>query len=61
MKIRIEINCDNAAFEDDMFGEVNRILGEKLPGLSSEIAEPGDSYPLMDINGNKVGTLTVEE
>ena len=58
MKIRIEINCDNAAFEDDPATEVERIL----KNLTGKLRLPGmEDLPLMDINGNKVGTLTVEE
>lgn len=67
MKIRIEIDCDNAAFEHDTIGEVERILrgiGPKLrdqmgraPGCLCTAPESADK--LKDRNGNTVGTLTI--
>lgn len=46
----VEIDCDNAAFEGNMLNEVSRILGV--------LAECPVNKPLLDINGNKVGTAT---
>ena len=55
-KIKITINTDNAAFED--YDEVPRILGE----LAKKVIEKA-SYELtvLDINGNVVGKMEVEE
>jgi hypothetical protein len=60
MKLRIEIDCDNAAFEPSPNADLARILRR----LATDI-ERGDmdvcradgswSRPLMDWNGNKVG------
>ena len=54
MKLRIEIECDNAAFDDNE-GEIERILtdlGSRLPTGNPHL---GDSYILHDANGNWVG------
>lgn len=59
-KITIELNTDNSAFEETP-GEVSRILR-----LIADRADEGEwetmtALPLSDGNGNKVGTITVEE
>lgn len=54
MKVEIEINCDNSAFDGDNFTfEVKRILSEvsKADYLCGK--------PLFDINGNRVGKVRV--
>ena len=57
MKFTIEIECDNAAFEDSPEAEVVRILQE----LVYQIRFEGDlAHALLDINGNRVGRSTVE-
>lgn len=48
MTFKLEINCDNAAFEDSPQIEVGRILAELAP----EVESAGNLY---DINGNRVG------
>ena len=60
MKIRIEINCDNAAFEDNAGGEVKRCVDDVMDRCRRASWMPG-RYNVVDYNGNKVGTLTVEE
>ncbi len=57
MKITIEIQCDNAAFDPESAVEVSRILGE----LSNRVGVNGITRrTLRDINGNSVGTMKVE-
>ena len=56
MKITIEINMDNAAFEDE--GEVKRILNDMTRKMD-DIVRPGDGGNLRDINGNTVGKWIV--
>lgn len=58
MKMRIEFDCDNAAF-DDMQSEIARILRE----IAEDVAR-SEAYDLRgvyshvnDVNGNKVGTV----
>jgi hypothetical protein len=61
MLVKIEIRCDNAAFEDNMVGEVQRILraaGETFVNLAEENEETKCS--LRDSNGNKVGFIEVD-
>lgn len=53
MKLRIEIDMDNAAFEDDPQPEVCRILREYIKAGRLEKV-------LMDVNGNRVGRAEVE-
>ena len=51
---KIEIETDNAAFEDDQAGEVARILRDLADRIESLGAVPTDSL-IRDINGNQVG------
>lgn len=58
MKFKIEIECDNAAFEDGVYGpgeELGRILDALSDKLGSLVIRPGDSESLHDSNGNRVG------
>lgn len=59
MDIIIKINTDNAAFEDNCGPEVARILADI--GNTLCYVEPIDwrGGPLKDINGNKVGEITI--
>lgn len=60
MKITIEIDTESAAFEDDRFGETNRILQmverEVMDCLDDGC---GIRVPIKDTNGNRVGTLEI--
>ena len=61
MKVSIEFNTDNAAFDDDLKGlhpsgtEIRRILLK----LSDQIRQD-DSGVIVDINGNAVGEWSWE-
>ncbi len=55
MKIKIEINTDNAAFQPDPIEEVRRILKESMDEFLVSYAT---KKHLRDINGNFVGTIT---
>lgn len=60
MKFKIEIEMDNAAFEDNPDAEVIRILESAI----FQIKRRGDigaldGRPLHDINGNTVGKIRV--
>ena len=58
MTIRIVINTDNEAFQDNKLGpEVARILKR----LASEINGSLPEYNIRDTNGNKVGTFDIDE
>lgn len=63
MKIKIEIECDNAAFEDNGMGaEVGRILRKIGAELDAVIANGygQDGLPLRDSNGNVVGEYRLD-
>ena len=57
MKLKIEIECDNAAFGDAPEWEVARILRELADRV---IDEDCLAHPIFDANGNRVGRSTVE-
>ena len=61
MEFKIKINLENAAFKDDVNGEIARIL-RQLQGkiLDNTPLEVGDNFSLFDINGGKVGTAVIE-
>jgi hypothetical protein len=65
MDVRIRINCDNAAFEDENCGsEIARILERLAEAICCwELSELKriDGKPLIDINGNTVGRVEVSE
>jgi len=61
MKVTIEIDLDNAAFEDDP-GELGRILKYASGKLDRHLGYAPDaefSRALMDINGNTVGMVRI--
>ena len=57
MKAQITINMDNAAFDETPASELGRILRR----LAADI-EAGELVPIIlrDINGNRVGSFTLE-
>ena len=58
MTIRITINTDNAAFEQDRDFEVARIL----QAAARHIEVTGDySWPLRDANGDTVGKISASK
>jgi hypothetical protein len=62
MNIKITINTDNDAFQEDMTEEVLRILrviSAKLMRNEIDI-HVGEDRKVMDINGNCVGKFTVK-
>ena len=64
MKAVININMDNAAFQDT--GMPGRELGRILTEAATKVylnpdIKPGFSLPLRDMNGNKVGELAVKK
>lgn len=64
MQIKIWIECDNSAFDDDPIPEVKRIL-QTIPGKIREqlgrqeckCTTLESSDVLLDINGNTVGRV----
>jgi len=58
MQLRIVINLDNAAFEDEGADALADIL-EDVAVLVPEPFAPQAPKPLRDSNGNRVGTVEV--
>lgn len=61
MKFKIEIECDNASFAEDLAGEIRWILDQRvIPELRKHQPGPAPLW-LRDSNGNRVGTATLVE
>lgn len=56
MKITIEIETDNAAFEENAGCEVKRILQTLIKRIEDWPGQNAFEIGLRDINGNKVGS-----
>jgi hypothetical protein len=54
MKFTIQIDCDNAAFEDDIGTELSRILRGVAANVESSDIRPS-KVPVRDANGNTCG------
>lgn len=62
MHVQINFSCDNAAFEDNLRGEISSILKLANEKLFQELSETTIRYwetTLKDSNGNTVGILKV--
>lgn len=57
MKLEIEMECNNSAFDEDPTFEIRRILEEMLDKLDGGMKE---GY-LLDINGNLVGEYKLKD
>ncbi len=58
VKLRLEIDSINAAFQDDPQGELRRVLVDDV--LAAIAGSTATSKSVFDINGNRVGRLTYE-
>ncbi len=62
MKLKIEIDMDNAAFEDEPGLEAGRIIENNLDWIRGVTENcVGMTHSLSDVNGNKVGYVRVTE
>ena len=61
MHLKIEMNCDNAAFADNPYWEAGRILQALAKKLVAEEISGAGMAKLRDVNGNTVGHCTIEE
>lgn len=57
MKATIQIQMDNAAFDDEPATELARILRK----LAEKIEQGSDRENLRDHNGNRVGEFLIEK
>jgi len=62
MQLTIRITCDNAAFQDDPIGEIERVLKQLAFRLGEDryAAERGTSGKLLDSNGYPVGEFVLK-
>jgi len=69
MKITITIECASLAFQEDLEGELERVLLTVVRKVGAQLARkpgclcvaPEAADVLRDLNGNVVGQLVVEE
>ena len=61
MKLTIEIEMDNAAFEDGNGTEAARILTRLAEKLADRGSVEYDDWTLFDVNGNVVGLAKVDD
>ena len=67
MKITIEFDTDTAAFEDNQFAEVNRIIQQVGDYAYEHMLYPNyqldrnnnKGHKIMDINGNTIGKFKI--
>jgi hypothetical protein len=59
MKFEMQFGTDSAAFEEDRSAEIVRILGTVADRIHRQGIEPGDARPILDINGNNIGTFSL--
>jgi hypothetical protein len=64
VKVRIEFDMDNAAFEDDLngalqfiFAQAHRKIHEQLERKEALCKAPEAADKLLDLNGNTVGSI----
>ncbi len=61
MQLTIRITCDNAAFEDDPIGEIERVLKQLVFRLGDDryVTERSTSGKLFDSDGYPVGDFVL--
>ena len=60
MNVKIEFNTDNAAFEDSYLMEVTRVIRSATEALIDSENTTTIRRPLKDSNGNRIGTVSIE-
>lgn len=59
MIINIEFDTDNAAFEDNFLMAVTKALSQAKEAIIDSENTTSIRRPLKDINGNRVGSVTI--
>jgi hypothetical protein len=72
LKIKIEIDTDNASFEDDFYGQLRNLMEQAYEKVIVQISRNNDhegfvdlgltldaSDKLLDVNGNSVGIVRI--
>lgn len=60
MQLRITIDLDNAAFEDEGVAEVERILDSVASRIPDPLRETDGACSLHDLNGNWCGQFCIQ-
>ena len=60
MKCKIEVDMDGAAFDNNTAAELARVLRDMVEELL-EYGVPSEPGSFRDTNGNRVGSLVIEE
>ncbi len=60
MKLRIEIELDNAVFQEDGIEEVTRLLDDVASRLPDPLDQTGGELVLHDANGNYCGFARID-
>lgn len=61
MQFYLQIDCDNAAFEETPASEIARILRDAAKRVEDDADGLDERAPLYDANGNKVGWFIASE
>lgn len=62
LNFKLQIACDNAAFEDDASAEIARILRDVANRVERGECRDYDKFlSLRDVNGNPVGTFRLRD
>lgn len=60
MKITIEFDTDNAAFEDNFLMAVTKALSQAKEAIIDSENTTTIRRPLKDTNGNRIGVVNIE-
>mgnify|MGYP003647850177 FL=1 len=60
MKITIEFDTDNAAFEDNFLMSVTKTLQQAKEAIIDSENNTTIRRPLKDINGNRIGVVNIQ-
>ena len=59
MNVNISFNTDNAAFQDSFLMEITRVTRNIKEALLDSQNTDTISKPIMDVNGNRIGVISI--
>ena len=59
MKIQIEFDTNNAAFEDNFLMEVTKAIQQAKSAIIDSENNTGIRRPIKDTNGNRIGVVSI--
>jgi hypothetical protein len=59
MKIQIEFDTNNAAFEDNFLMEVTKAIQQAKSAIIDSENNTGIRRPIKDTNGNRIGVVNI--